>query len=78
MKFVFKQDLEKTKTLCFGDVKEDQLFVEMNGCLCQKHNSDSYSTIANESGSLYATYETDVKSTEGIERIIEDLVSIEF
>jgi hypothetical protein len=76
MKFIYEQ--EGTNTLTFGQVQNDQFFVDSDGYLCQKINSDSYSTIANINGVPYASGTTCACNYDAIKRILPKVTKIEF
>jgi hypothetical protein len=76
MKFIFEQD--ETKQLTFGDVQDNQFFVDADGYLCQKICSDSYNTICNGIGTPYATSNDQASRDDKIKRILPKVTKIEF
>lgn len=62
----------------FGDVRDDQFFVNRGGELCQKYNATGYNVIANASGEPYSTRQSSVESGMQIERILQTITKIEF
>lgn len=76
MKFIFEQD--ETKTLTFGDVQDNQFFVDADGYLCQKICSDAYNTIADGVGAPYATSGDFASTDDKIKRILPKVIKIEF
>ena len=76
MKFIYEH--EGTNTLTFGDVQENQFFVDSDGYLCQKICSDSYNTIANSNGVPYSSSTTSADNSDAIKRILPKVTKIEF
>jgi hypothetical protein len=76
MTIIFEQ--QPPSTLKFGDVQENQFFVDTNGYLCQKANSSSYHTIADNNGELYSTYVDLACAYDKVKRILPKVTKIEF
>ena len=76
MKFTYEQ--EETNTLTFGQVQENQFFVDSDGYLCQKICSDSYCTIARSNGEPYASSTNCAFNSDTIKRILPKVTKIEF
>lgn len=76
MKFIFEQD--ETKQLTFGDVQDNQFFVDADGYLCQKICSDGYNIIADNTGTPYAASSDHASKDDKIKRILPKVTKIEF
>lgn len=76
MKIIFEQQAPNAPI--FGDVQENQLFVDINGYLCQKASSCTYHTIADYNGELYSTCVDFSSAHDKIKRIIPKITKIEF
>jgi hypothetical protein len=76
MKFIYEQEEDKTST--FGQVQDNQFFVDIDGDLCQKISSSSYCTIANSNGQPYATTYDCAYYYDTIKRILPKVTKIEF
>ena len=76
MTFIYEQ--EKVKTLTFGDVQENQFFVNVDGYLCQKASSGSYNIIADNLGTPYARSTDTAFKGDTIKRILPTVTKIEF
>jgi len=76
MTIIFEQ--QPPSTLKFGDVQENQFFVDTNGYLCQKASTSSYHTIADNNGELYATSVGYACAYDKVKRIIPKVTKIEF
>jgi hypothetical protein len=59
MKFIYKDN--NNIKLTFGQVEEDQFFIDKAGRFCQKTGPESYHSIADVNGKPYAcTFDLDV------------------
>ena len=77
MKFIIEEKEVKKST--FGQVAENQFFVNKDGCLCQKVTNKAYHILANSTGKPYASFtEEGVPSEREIQRICETITKIEF
>lgn len=76
MKFIYEQEEDKVPT--FGQVQDDQFFLDIDGYLCQKINFSAYCTIANSKGEPYATIIRRAYNSETIKRILPKVTKIEF
>lgn len=68
----------KKENLTFGNVRENEFFVDKCGYLCQKTHSNSYSVIALSDGTPEGNHYNNVDENESIERIIGLPTKIEF
>lgn len=75
MKIIFKPE---DMTVCFGDVKENQFFVNLAGCLSMKKTDTSYVVIAKYSGKPFCTSYDMVTQNMEIDRILPTVDKIEF
>jgi hypothetical protein len=64
--------------LTFGDVEEDQFFVDEDGWLCQKDVEDAYTAIANADGEPTCTFFDGIDSDRLIKRILPKVTKINF
>jgi hypothetical protein len=76
--FKITTEKETEKQLKFGDVEEDQFFVNTNGNLCQKSSSDVYTTIASKYGKPMSKTEYVVDYNTKIQKIFPKVTKIEF
>lgn len=76
MKFILETPAEE-KRLTFEDVEVNQFFVTVDGELCQKIGSSSYSMVALKDGIPYADHCSDSYGFI-IKRILPKVVKIEF
>lgn len=76
MNFIYADQAVKAPT--FGDVKNNQFFVDDDGYLCQKTNGDSFTVIAKPDGTPCSTWFRNVRSDQTIQRIIPAVQKIEF
>jgi len=76
IKFIIGEASDKPPT--FGDVREDQFFVNQGGELCQKYNTAGYNVIANAFGEPFSTRQSSVDSGMPIKRIFPTITKIEF
>jgi len=76
MKIIFEQQAPNAPI--FGDVQENQFFVDTNGYLCQKSSASLYHTIADYNGELHSTYLECSSAHDKIKRIIPKITKIEF
>lgn len=74
IKFVQQENKKPT----FGDVKVNQFFINLNGCLCQKVHSSSYICIASHEGDPYADYYTSQDDSIEINKVLPEVERIEF
>lgn len=63
------------KVLTFGDVEDDQLFLDYSGCLCQKITNSRVSQITDSSGQLFG-YTRTFEDGAPIRKIFTDIKSI--
>ena len=75
MKFILSPENRRAE---FGDVGEDQMFVDDQGVLRQKKDENSYCTIANPDGTLFCTVYEGIEKHFRITRIITNIQKIEF
>lgn len=75
IKFITEEN--NRKRLTFGDVKNNQFFVDYEGDLCQKINEGRYHVLADERGYPRAISYTEIP-TRGIRRILPHVTKIEF
>ena len=76
MQIIYKE--KQQKKLVFGDVKNNQFFVNTDGRLCQKCNNDSYHIIADKFGVPYSGRTLDASCNTIITRILPEVEKIEF
>jgi hypothetical protein len=78
IKFEFTEQVkDNPKTL--ADVKVNQFFVTIEGCLCQKRTHSSYCFIADQNGEPFSDYGVDpVAEHMPIKRICPEVKHIEF
>jgi hypothetical protein len=69
---------QNSKTLTFGEVMEDQFFVNKDGLFCQKVSSDFYTIIADEEGIPMASFYDNVTREEKIKRLLPEVTKINF
>lgn len=67
-----------SKELTFGDVEDNQFFVNRHGSLCQKFNHETYHEIANSYGDPMCDQYNGVSSDQDIQRIIPTIDKIKF
>lgn len=77
MKFV-KQNDPRSKPRTFRDVETNSFFINDEGYLCQKLDYATYNSIARGDGSLWADRYAQVAANEPVQRILADIVAIEF
>jgi hypothetical protein len=75
IKFEFE---DAPSDLTFGDVEEDQFFVDEDGWLCQKAAEDAYTAIANADGEPTCTFFDGIDSDLLIKRILPKVTKINF
>lgn len=76
MEISFKQQEEEPTKPVFGDVEEDQFFVDLDGYLCQRGIANRYAYIADRTGKPWCR-----PGGEGghrIERILPRITKINF
>ena len=76
MQIIYKE--KQQKKLVFGDVKDDQFFVNNCGYLCQKYGEQSYNIIANQSGVPCSGRSDAVSCNTIVTRILPEVLRIEF
>lgn len=77
IKFINKYD-KGAHDETFGQVCAEQFFINMSGDLCQKTNSDSYCTIADENGVPLSWPKNGISSDTKVRRILDEVIKIEF
>ena len=79
MKFILEENQE-TKLPSLKDVEDNQFFVNLNGCLCQKVCDNSYLRITDESQKpwCYSVTVTEQSISLRIKKILPKVVKIEF
>ena len=77
MKFILSKPPEE-KQLVFDDVVVNQFFVNRDGWLCQKVESDSYLQITDCEGAPYADYYAGEYVNLSIQRILPNVKRIEY
>jgi hypothetical protein len=76
MQIIYKENQQKK--LVFGDVKDDQFFVNNYGKLCQKYSEHSYHVIADKDGVPCSGRILDVSCNTIVTRILPEVEKIEF
>jgi len=77
IKFI-QSEHQDDPTLYFEDVEVDQFFIDMHGCLSQKHSRSSYCIIANKSGEPTSKFVNKVGGRKVIKKILPEISKIEF
>lgn len=77
MKISFK-NTGPAKDLTFGDVMENQFFVDNAGDLCQKVTDKIYNVVASSDGTLHADSYDGMYPNMPVTRILDHIDSIEF
>ena len=73
----FITESETTGKVTFGQVEEDQMFINLGGCLCQKVDNDWYNIIADSNGQPYSDRCNALDETL-IQKILPKVTKIEF
>jgi hypothetical protein len=76
MQIIYKE--KQQKKLVFGDVKDDQFFVDNCNYLCQKYGEQSYNIIANQFGVPRSGRTLEVSCNTIVTRILPEVEKIEF
>ena len=74
MKFIYETPEPPT----FGNVEENQFFVDKGGYLCQKIDSKTFAYIADQNGEPFAFLCDKVSVNDKIDRLIPKVTKIEF
>lgn len=74
----FVTESEEIKNPTFGDVEENQFFIDGDGYLSQKNSHDRYFTIANNHGKPCSCLCDDVSGEDTIIKILPKITKIEF
>jgi hypothetical protein len=74
----FITESEEKKELTFADVEENQFFVYIDGCLCQKSGNYKFNYVATASGLPYAHSMSEISPSVSILRILPIVKKIEF
>jgi hypothetical protein len=77
MKFILEENQE-TNLLSLKDVEENQFFVDLTGCLCQKTTDRSFVVIAHSNGQPHSDHFAGQSNNLRINRILPKVVKIEF
>lgn len=77
MKFILEEN-QKPKSPSLQDVEDNQFFVNLYGCLCQKVNKDAYLSITNDQKEPWGFWVTDQPTNMKIKKILPKVVKIEF
>jgi hypothetical protein len=76
MQIIYKENQQKK--LVFGDVKDDQFFVDNFGHLCQKYGEQSCNIIADQFGVPCSGRILEVSRNTIVTRILPEVQKIEF
>lgn len=76
MNFIYENKEVKAPT--FGDVKENQFFVDNDGSLCQKTDYSNFTVVAAPDGTPYSAWMDETALDRKIQRIIPTVRKIEF
>ena len=76
MKFILAKEQATKPSL--KDVEENQFFVNLGNCLCQKTADTSYSIVANGDGVPYGTHLSEQSINTLIKKVLPKVVKIEF
>jgi len=77
MKFILQENQE-SKPLSLQDVEDNQFFVNLYGCLCQKVGKDAYLSITNDQQEPWGFWMADQPTNLPIKKILPEVVKIEF
>jgi len=77
MKFILEKNQE-TNLPSLKDVEDNQFFVNLTGCLCQKTTNKSFVVIADSKGQPYSCHSEEQSINLRINRILPKVVKIEF
>ena len=77
MKFILEENQE-TKLPSLKDVEDNQFFVNLFGCLCQKVCDNSYLSITNGNQEPWCNFVTEQSINLRIKKILPKVVKIEF
>jgi hypothetical protein len=77
MKFILQENQE-TKLPSLKDVEDNQFFVDLTGCLCQKTTDRSFVVITHSNGQPYSDHFAGQSTNLRIKKILPKVVKIEF
>lgn len=77
IKFITEK-AKKDKSPTFGQVEENQFFIDAKNRLCQKMNAEAYIVLTNEQGDPWATWLEDIEEDRIINKILPKVIRIEW
>ena len=78
MEITFKENKPEAKPPTFGDVEENQFFINLDGFLSQKNRAGTYHSIADDCGNPCCVDFSGISEDRPIKRILPKVTKIHF